>query len=416
MADETKIEIQEPVVSATSKKKRSGRGFRTLNNLITFVSAAVIIAGGYMLPTVMYPYLDFYKNDMIQLTEPEKEYVLENPNGSYPWDYYAEELLHPLTTYQREFLYSNNIPSFILSSMCNYGLKMDKSPTAYYRDIIDSFNYLDLSDVDGTACYVLVDYDIDGDRVPDLRCAVSLEGIAISFHTLSPVWYDISVESPIGLPTTPEIVEPGIDDPPVEPEENEDGLAGYSSQEGDGTPGDGTTGDETTGDGTTGDGTTGDGTTGDGTTGDGTTGDGTTGEGQGNTTGANGENGSTPNPAGVTVDRPPVEEDKNIWSFAYVFSREALLINQQTLFTVFRQLELYYETRYGYSYIQLLPIQSPEDEVLPEVEQMAPSPMIIDSGSYKLYIYNLPTGEQLILYLESATLKCSGFDLLVSKS
>jgi len=172
--------------------------------------------------------------------------------------------------------------------------------------------------------------------------------------------------------------------------------------------------------GTTSDGSTGDdptGTTGDDTTpsGQGTEGDPST-EGQDSTTGTNGENGSKPGDTVGTVDRPPVAEDKNIWSFAYSFSREALLINQQTLFTVFRQLELYYETRYGYSYIQLLPNQSPEDEILPEVEHIALLPVIIKSGPYWLYVYNLPTGEQLTLYLEPVNLRCIGFDLLVAKS
>jgi len=377
-----------------AKEKKRELRFNLLNNFMTFILAAVIIAGGFMFPTLVYPYLDFYHNDIIQLVDPSEyypdEYIFENPIILYPWNLYEEQLLRALSISERDFLRNKGIAPFLLATMCDRGLEKDKEDADYLSFIINSFYYLEPRDSNDPGCYILVDLDIDGDATPDLRCAVDNEGTIISWRVLSEAWDTVLVESPIGL-SVPEVEEgqegegtvssedgknPEMEDKDpnaTDPLEDEGATEEEGEEEADETPD--VEEDEAQ-------------------------------EGDDETEQKPPEN----NPA---IEHPPLREDQIIWSFAYSISRQALLIDQQRLFRAFRQLELHYEVRYDYAYTLLLPIQSPEEEILPEVAYTLLTPLVIrSSDQYLLYVYNLPTGEQLILYLEPINLKCMGYNLL----
>ncbi|MDR0350082.1 MAG: hypothetical protein LBH64_00845 [Coriobacteriales bacterium] len=110
-------------------------------------------------------------------------------------------------------------------------------------------------------------------------------------------------------------------------------------------------------------------------------------------------------------DHPPLAEDAQLWSFVYATAREARIFDQQGLFLTFRQLELNYEHRYGYPYTALLPLQPTEPEQLDEVEYSSLTPLVVTTRDHLLYIYDLPSGERLILYLDPNSLRCLGFNL-----
>ncbi|MCL1846695.1 MAG: hypothetical protein FWF91_01855 [Coriobacteriia bacterium] len=373
---------------ASDKPGKRERRFGILGNLITLLLTALIIAGGFMLPTILYPYLDFYHNDPIQLVEPsEQPTIFPNPIVLYPWNIYSEQSLQPLTSQQREFLEAQGIPRFLLATMCNHGFEMavdqGKTEFYYYLLIINSFNYLAPTEDDDPGCYVLVDLDIDEDSIPDFVCAVDLDGTIIDLRFLSSAWELVTIESPIGLPVAisddedPSGQTPAGEEPKEEEPQTGTGVAELENPPGaEEEPEDQDNPDNTQED----------------------------------------PNGSAtePDEENPIIEHLPVEDDENIWSFSYATSREAQLIGQQALFQSFRQLEFYYETRYGYPYTQLLPLQSSEEEALPPITYTPLYPQVITTSEYLLYSYNLPTGERLILYIEPINLRCIGFNLLLS--
>ena len=381
----------------STKQERSERRFSILSNLLTLLLTAIIIAGGFLLPTLLYPYLDFYQDELTQLADPTdyvaEEYIPENPVILYPWNLYDKDLLRPLDAAEIAFLKAKDIHGFLLAYMCDFGLELVKEEEEYFTQIIDSFRYLEPLNSSDPSCFVLGELDINGDGTPDLRCAVSLKGTIISLQFLSDMWDAITITSPIGIPV-PSIANEGETEGEgpgaVSGEENpgvgEDQQAGQTGQNGQATTADEaqTTGGEVL-------------------SGNPDVGQENTNEGNANITEPN-----------LATEHPPVPEDLNIWSFAYVTSREARSINQVDLFNAFRQIEYYYEVRYSYPYTLLLPIQSSEEEVLPEIEYVTLTPLPLRSDKDLLHIYSLPGGDQLVLYLESASLRCFGFSLLLS--
>jgi hypothetical protein len=117
-------------------------------------------------------------------------------------------------------------------------------------------------------------------------------------------------------------------------------------------------------------------------------------------------------PAPPAVEYLPVEEDRQLWSFAYTTAREAWLMDQQGLFFAFRQLELTFESRYGYPFITLLGAAPGASEDLPLIDPVPLTPTPFATADYLLYIYDLPTEERLILYLNPLDRQCMGFNLL----
>ena len=369
----------------SDKLERRERRFRILNNLATVLLTGIIIAGGFMLPTLLYPYLDFFHDDMVQIADPltytAEENPLENPVTLYPWNIYDVQLCRSLSTSEREFLINRGFPIYLLESMRNRGMQMEKTDLDYHMMIINSFSYLEPQDSNVPGCYVLSNFDANEDGIADLRFAAASDGSIISLLFLSDMWDTITVESPIGVPSTK---------PADQEQSGQEGTGNKPGEEG--KPSDNNPSQ--------------------------TEGTATTGPGQNpapNGTQQQGENQPSGNTnaseSDPTLQRPPVDEDLNIWSFSYAVSREARMIGQQSLFQSFRQLEFYYESRYGYPYTKLLPNQPLDDERLPEVEELPLTPQPLKTDQYSLLIYYLPTGEQLTLYLSSDSRKCLGFNL-----
>ena len=395
MANPTRKSIRWGKPPISDKLERRERRFSILSNLGTLLLTAIIISGGFMIPTLLYPYLNIYHDNLVQLPDPSEyvveEYVFENPPMLYPWILYEEDQTRSLNTSERSYLESKGIPQFVLATMYDHGLEPTKGISEYYSQILNSFRYLELRDNtdDNTesGCYFLVDFDIDGDNTPDLSCAVDLEGTILSVLFLSDTWDTVTITAPIGMSTPPFVGESSIGSTAT----STDTGTATSQNEGMTTQGAGQTG------------TTGASPTQEQNTGTGSPDPGQTG------TEAIDEDEIEQNPAD---ENPPSDNHKNIWSFAYAISREAQLIDQQSLFLAFRQIEYYYEVEYGYPYTMLLPTQSTEDEVLPEIEYVQLIPQVLPSNQYILHIYTLPTGKQLILYLEPSSFKCMGFNLL----
>ena len=321
------------------RQKKRGRQRGATSNLITLLMTAVIISGGFLLPTMAHPYLDNYQKEIIRLAPAEftpEEHFFENPVVLYPWTVYDKPQLRTLsvlTPGQREFLTQSGVPSFLLAFMRDHGLETTGPDALYHARILNSFYYLEPRASNERACYVLADIDINNDDVADLRCAVNLAGDIISL-LLTPAW-DISIESPIKLVADEE---PGTDTD---------------------------------------------------------------------------EDDEKPSPP----EYRPLREEYNIWSFAYAASREALvssLDSQRTLFVTFRQLDLHYESLYGYPYVLLLPNPALDEEGLPPVTYAPLAPhRILTTDQYLLYVYTLPSAERLILYLDLDTRKCLGFNLML---
>jgi hypothetical protein len=398
--------------ASTDGRRRNGQYHGILGNLLTLLVAGVIIAGGFLLPTLLYPYIDRYRGEVIPLASPSEgtiaEHVFEEPVTLYPWNLYREDRLRPLSSAERSLLEDRGIPSFLIATLRDHGMPPAPGEDSYHTQIINSFRYLDPQDSAERGCFVLIDADIDEDNQADIRCAVDLEGDLISLLFISDRWNAVQVKAPIGVPATPPPGENAEGAPQGEAATEgspEDSSTDSSADtEGGGTEAaEGGTGASTEPGAADAEGTT-NGPAGAGT---GAGGDGTTPAGEGDSA-ATAEGSTAP----TAIEPLPVGEDQYLWSFIYATAREARIINQSELFLAFRQLELGYENRYGYPYTRLLPIQPASPENLPEVKPLSLTPTPFATADYLLYIYDLPTGERLILYLDPLSRHCLGFNLL----
>ena len=374
-----------------TKVERRERRFSILSNIVTLLLTCAIIVGGFMLPTFLSPYLDLYHDEVVQLSEPPSgARVFKDPVVLYPWNLYDETQLQALSPVRREFLEARGIPRWLLAVMQDCGMETTEEDSYYYSLIINSFYYLEPSDNKDSGCYFLMDMDLNGDRIPDFSCAVDSFGTLVGFRFSSNDWDSAALQAPIGMPLPATEENAGDSNPdktPVTGGQNtgnntQQGASGASGVTGQGDP----------------------------------AGQGIdpSGGANGNTSVADDPNAKKDSPkVNPALEHPPSPDDLNIWSFSYVISREAQLIYQRTLFKTFRQIEFVFETRYGYPFTMLLPIQSPEKEDLPEIEYIALELQTLRSDQYLLHIYYLPSGETLVLYLQPTTLKCMGFSLLL---
>jgi len=393
LPDRTKVE----------RRERQESRFSILSNIVTLLLTCVIIVGGFLLPTLLYPYLSLYHDDLVQLPEPASGTpTFTGPIVLHPWNLYDEENLQPLNYAMRELLEIRGVPQWLLAVMKDCGMETPEDDSVYHSLIVDSFYYLELHDSAEPGYYYLVDFDLNGDGIPDFRCAVDSYGNLVSFVFSSNAFDSTNIQSPVGMP---------LPEASVDKENGNSALTpGTDSQDTDGA----TQGGTSPGD-----------------PGAGQANQGQDGNVNGNNTVAdnpenNPNNPPEKNPNNPTennpnnppeknpaLGRPPSPDDLNIWSFAYVVSREAQLVRQTTLFRIFRQIDFVYETRYSYPFTMLFPVQSPDEEDLPEIEYISLEMQTLKSDQYLFHIYYFPSGEILVLYLHPATLKCMGFSLLL---
>jgi hypothetical protein len=388
---------------STERQAGGERRYNIISNLLTLLFTGIIIAGGFLLPTLLYPYLDLYLNETIRIDPPSPETVsdraFKEPITLYPWNLYQEERLRLLTAMERSLLEERGVPDFLVATLRDHGLEMEMDEDSYRTQIINSFRFLDPQDSAEQGCFVLIDVDVDADGREDFRCAVDLDGDIISLLFSSRQWDTVQIKTPIGMPPiTPEDEQTPTEGPAGDPADVENPVATETGE------------DENTGVGVDPEGM--------GADSEGTEGADANGTSDANdvkeadTTNAGTTEGSDDDATPFVVEHPPVEEDQHLWSFAYATAREADVIGQQNLFAAFRQLELIYEYRYSYPFTMLLPVQPTEPEVLPEIDYISLTPMPFATEEYLLYIYDLPSGERLVLYLNPTSLRCMGFDLL----
>jgi hypothetical protein len=370
--------------TASERQEHSERRHSILSNLLTLVFSGIIIAGGFLLPTLLFPYLDFYSDETMHLTRPSEstlaEHVFDEPSPLYPWNIYENEggSLRPLSAMERELLEAQGVPDFLVATLRDHGLSMDSGGNTYRTQILNAFRYLEPKDSNEPGCFILGDtgnLDINTDGQADLRCAVDPNGNIISLIFIASQWGALQIDAPIGVASAvPAAKEqggqartPGQTGEASESTDPDAGENGGSSEES--SSANGPAGDDT---------------------------------------GSTGVNTTAQSP----VEHLPVEEDRYLWGFVYATAREAWLVNQTELFSAFRQLELIYEYRYNYPFTQLLPAQPVEPEALPEVSYATLTPTVLTTGDYLLSIYDLPSGERLVLYLNPSSHQCMGFNLL----
>ncbi|MDR1713332.1 MAG: hypothetical protein LBR39_04170 [Coriobacteriales bacterium] len=402
-----------------------------LSNLATLLLTLVIISGGLLIPSLFYPQLDTYRNQTVMLASTDSPdtsaHIFKEPVVLYPWNLYDANPHRSLTSSQQDLLNSNGIPDFLLAALRDRGMPMPDDLGYYRLTIINGFQFLEVEADARQNCLVLVDADVDADGTADLNCAVDMSGNIISLLFLTDAWGSVNLQAVSQYITAPA-----------------GGASGASATESEGSgpsaAGDGQ-GDEQV------DGTTPDSGAGDEAAATGGDGGGDGGEGN------NAEQGAeTLNPADIlSLNEPlPVDEDLQIWSFAYATSMEATAFDQRILANCFAQLDASYAARYGYAFQQLLPqpaavegeqgeqseqgeqeatadaqaaggdVEAGSDALLepdgsgsvPTAEPVVLTPTVFATEDFLLYIYDLPSGVRLVLYLDPNNLHCLGFNLL----
>ncbi|MDR3052594.1 MAG: hypothetical protein LBU48_01875, partial [Coriobacteriales bacterium] len=137
------------------------------------------------------------------------------------------------------------------------------------------------------------------------------------------------------------------------------------------------------------------------------------------------------------VEYLPVEEDYQIWAFVNATVKEAELLDQQRLAHAFSLLDTSFTYRYGYPFSSLVPddeASTPVDETVDKTEGTPPqtgetlpqpttpetpvippnlplTPFVLTSEDFRLFIYDLPDKTRLIIYLDPAAMRCTGFSL-----
>jgi len=253
-------------------------------------------------------------------------------------------------------------------------MPLEHSYDLYVQRILSDFRYLEAFGTGEPGCFVLVNADISLDGEPDVRAAVDLSGNIISLLFISETWSSLRLTAPLMLSPEP----PAEDNDSAEPADELD--ANNQKDEG---LGDDSFGGEADDDGDADDGN-----------------------------GGAAVLPSTPPPSPNTqVDFRPLLEDENLWLFAYVISREALMVGQESVFTVFRRLDLGYEERFGYPFVNLIAPPAQFEEILPQVDMLSVTTHELTTVNHVLKIYDFSDGTRLILYINSSTQYCDGFNI-----
>ncbi len=333
MTDQLKNKDLWDDAKSSEKSESKETGHNVFSIIVTVALTAVIIAAGFMLPTLLYPYLDSYSDNLTVLVSPEDDtissHVFEKPVTLYPWDIIDGSQLRGLTTYEMDTLQQSGVAELLVSNMQLRGMQQESDPNEYIQRILNDFRCLESSGSSEPGCFVLVDEDIDLDGEPDVRCAVDFDGTLISLLFVSQTWASLDITAPIAVST----------------------------------------------------------------------------EQTGETAGAGGAEG------GGEMPTRPSQEEENIWLFSYVISREALVVGQMEVFSVFRQLDLKYEERFKYPFINLISAASGIIEGLPEIELMTMTTHQLVTENYDLRIYDFSDGTRLILYINPSNQYCDGFNL-----
>lgn len=349
---------------------------RLIGGTLTLFLTIVIIASGFLIPTVAAPYIDSYNNRYVQLPEPTESTTLtpipREPVILTPWNIYDVSLLRQLNEEEQTKLDASGSIDFLIAVMRDHGLQPVQEESYYRNKILADFRCLESQVQGGPRFFILYGEDMNEDNTADVRCAVDYDGKIISLLLLSAEWNEVDLRQPIDVT----------------------GNATEAEVEGEGTQ----TGDTPDGTGDAGE----------------AQGQGNDGQSVGETGTGTGTNpGSTPQtPGGAALTRP-ASNDGWIWAFSYATSREAYLFSQTDVFNAFRQLDFYYENIYGFGFKSLIPGATTEPEVLPNdpLRSEIGAPIEYLSAEHRLHIYRLASGVQLILYIDPVSQHCVGFNI-----
>lgn len=365
--------------------RQDGRGFgrSVRSGIATVLIAVVIIAAGITLPTLLYPHLDSYDGRLTQLTLDDdmvSGHVFGESVTLYPWDIYDEAQTRSLSSYEMDNLKQSGVADLLVNNMQLRGLQLEGSYDEYLSRTLGEFRSLDPYDSSQAGCFVLMDADIDLDGAPDVRCAVDFNGKLISLLVVSEKWTAMQLTAPIVVATEPSDVSAG------EGEGEGGGTGGGESNAG----ADGVGADA------------------------GFAGTGEAGaENTAGTATASDTQADPSKPYEPDVDFRPQEDEENIWQFSYVLSREALAAGQMEAFTALRRLELSFEERFGYPFVNLIAAPSENVEVLPEIKEMTMTAHQLTTESYLLRVYDYSNGTRLVLYINPKNQNCDGFNLSI---
>jgi hypothetical protein len=387
---EQKVKTKKKFWGKPSKpEKQEGKelAYRLLGGGLTLILSAAIIAIGFALPGLIYPYIDSYNNSFVQLSRPTESTPAlappEEPILLPPWDTYKESRLSTLSDEELSKLEASGAADYLISVMRDRGMRMPQNTSYYQNKILNDFRRLDPEVAGDPRFFVLYAEDLNTDGTSDFRCAFDYDGKLITWNLLSSEWENVQLNAPIaimdassnsaGEGTANEasnLSEPdgsgAESDPPTDNNEatNEEDPNGTSPQD----PDNDTTNNS-----------------------------------------SNGSNSNNPPPSSIMR---PVGEEMSLWAFSYATSREAHNYNQMDVFNAFRQLDIYYALRYSYSFDKLLPNPLTEPEVFPKDPLYALStPDYYTTEEYRLKIYRLGTGAKLILYINRSNDNCVGFNL-----
>jgi len=420
--------------SATQKGTQGTREKRRrdiVSNLLTLALALLIVAGGFTFPTLMFPRIDRYRGETVllggEIGNMAITRVFAEPVSLYPWNIYQADRCRPLDSTERLLLQDNAVPDFLLDALRHRGMVIEENSEAFRLEILNQFSFLNGSDTNEQSCLVLVEIDIDANGSPDFNCAVDLDGNIISllftnnaYASVDPTTLlppDIAgdeelapdgagdVDSDPGALGNADATE-GVAGEPVESsaiEEPDSANAGIDPA----TDVDPTAGTEETPS-----------EAGKQPTDREDTDAPNNGQQAGNISGA--LPGAEIQPPAATFEIIPViEEDRQIWSFAFATTKEAEVHDQAVLFGAFSLLNASYDYRYGQPFESLIPgypAQTENEGAHAEVtaddasSQLAPT--VFATETFNLYIYNLPNGMRLILYVLPESSQCVGFSLL----
>ena len=184
-------------------KKRSGKMTRlnARSSLTTLVLTAVIIVGGFMLPAMLYPFLDAYSGRLIQLASPTDDmvsgHVFEEQVTFYPWNLLEESQLRYLASHEMVTLEQSGVADLLVSMMLLSEMPVEDNREEYLQMILGSFRCLEPDDFAEPGCFVLVDEDLGFTDELEVRCAVDFSGNIISLLFISEDWSSLELTEPI---------------------------------------------------------------------------------------------------------------------------------------------------------------------------------------------------------------------------
>jgi len=395
---------------------------RGWSNLLTLLLASLILIAGFILPSIIYPWLDPFMGNVTRLEAPAESFDDVELPPNYPWDIYDASEKRPLTSAEQALLLDKNVPDFLIKAMGDRGMPTEDYYFEYYERILVSFLLMSSESEDNPSCFVLSDFDLDLDGRADFKCAASLDGDLIHFLILNNRWSELDIQ--LAPDDTEEDTSPnGSSEQPPDADEAKEGEADEDKSgegvEGDGLGDEGVGGDAAGGEGGEG-GADGEGGAG-GEVAQGPTAPGAVTPGADLVT--DGDPDDDDDPSGTAIGegplgtpsnlRPLLPEDRQIWYFAFAISQEASMGRQTALINSFRQIDMSFRYVYQQSFENYLReangLQSIPDETVYTGERL--NPVEWKWVDYTLKIFDLPQGSRIIFYIDPRSGACMGFSI-----